>query len=272
MDEQLKQYTTFTVGNLGFFKCNHMPFGLCNMMATFQRLMQDCLRELNLTYYFIYLNNIIVFLHTAEEHLHCLCIIFDQFREHNLKLKLSKCDFFRNKITYLAHWASKDRIHPSNSNLKAITECTLPQTYMEVHAFLVWWATTGGSSRGPYASHSPLASISLGRRPTGSQSGCHSPKMPWRPLRCWNRCVCWLCQTIPVGVWCTQRWIGGSVVQCHHRSRQTGSTTHSLWQQVPDATWEKLSLHQTQVSSIKVGSYRALQWVPALPVICGADR
>ena len=39
MEEASKQYTTFTVGNLGFFKCNHMPFQLCNMPATFQWLM-----------------------------------------------------------------------------------------------------------------------------------------------------------------------------------------------------------------------------------------
>ena len=39
MDEASKQYTAFTMGNLGFYKCNRMPFGLCNMLATFQRLM-----------------------------------------------------------------------------------------------------------------------------------------------------------------------------------------------------------------------------------------
>ena len=99
MDELSKQYTTFTISNLGFFKCDHMPFGLCDAPATFQRLMQDCLRELNLTYCLIYLDNIIVSLQMAEEHLHCLCVVFGRFRKHNLKLKLSKCDFFRNKIT-----------------------------------------------------------------------------------------------------------------------------------------------------------------------------
>ena len=96
--EPLKQYTTFTVGHVGFFDCNHTPFGLCNVPAMLQSLMQNCLRELNLTYCLIYLDGIIVFLQmVAEEHLHCLCIIFDWFREHNLKLKPSKCDFFRNK-------------------------------------------------------------------------------------------------------------------------------------------------------------------------------
>ena len=73
MDKVLKQYTAFTVGNLGFFECNCVPFGLCNAPAMFQRLMQNCLGDLNL----IYLDDIIMFLQTAEEHLHRLCTVFD---------------------------------------------------------------------------------------------------------------------------------------------------------------------------------------------------
>ena len=61
MDEASKQYTTFTVGNLGFFECNRMLFGLCNAPATFQQLMQNCMGELNLIYYLIYLDDLIVF-------------------------------------------------------------------------------------------------------------------------------------------------------------------------------------------------------------------
>ena len=70
MEEALKQYTAFTIGYLGFYKCNHMSFGLCNVLATFQWLMQNCLGELNLIYCLIYLNDLIVFSRTAEEHLH----------------------------------------------------------------------------------------------------------------------------------------------------------------------------------------------------------
>ena len=136
MDELSKQYAMFTVGNLGFFECECMPFGLCNVPATFLRLMQNCLRELNITYCLIYLDNIVIFLQTAEEHLYCLCVIFDWFREHNLKLKPSNCHFFRNEITYLAHQVSKDGVCPGNLNLETIAECAPPQTYMEVHAFL----------------------------------------------------------------------------------------------------------------------------------------
>ena len=60
MKEASKQYTAFTVGNLGLFKCDCMPFQLCNALATFQWLMQNCLGELNLIYCLIYLDDLIV--------------------------------------------------------------------------------------------------------------------------------------------------------------------------------------------------------------------
>ena len=69
-EEASKQYITFTVGNLVFFACDPMPFGLCNGPATFQQLMQNCLGELNLIYCLIYLDDLIMFLWTTEEHLH----------------------------------------------------------------------------------------------------------------------------------------------------------------------------------------------------------
>ena len=113
MDEASKQYTTFTVGTLGFFKCEQIPFGLCNAPTTFQRLMQNCLGELNLTYYLFYLEDMIVSLKMEEEHIHCLCIVFKCFWEHNLKLKPTKCEFFQNEINYLAHHVFKEGVRPS---------------------------------------------------------------------------------------------------------------------------------------------------------------
>ena len=137
MDEASKQYTAFTVGNLGgFFKCEHMSFGLCNAPATFQRLMENCLGELNLTYCLIYLDNVIVFSKMEEEHLKCLHIVFDHFWEHNLRLKPTKCEFFYDEINYLAHHVSKEGVQPSKENLKAVTEFALPWTYTEIQAFL----------------------------------------------------------------------------------------------------------------------------------------
>ena len=55
MMEDCKQYTAFTVGPLGFYECNLMPFGATNAPATFQRLMEDCLGDLNLNWCMVYL-------------------------------------------------------------------------------------------------------------------------------------------------------------------------------------------------------------------------
>ena len=95
MDEASEQYTAFTMGNLGFFECKCMPFGLCYAPATFQRLMQNCLGKLNMTYCLIYLDGIIVFLKTEEEYLHHLHIVFKCFREYHLKLKPTNCKFYQ---------------------------------------------------------------------------------------------------------------------------------------------------------------------------------
>ena len=77
MDEESKQYTAFTLGSMGLYGCKSMPFGLCNAPPTFQRLMQNCLGELNLTYCLIYLDDVIVFSEMPEEHLQTMHVVFD---------------------------------------------------------------------------------------------------------------------------------------------------------------------------------------------------
>ena len=113
-----------------------MPFGLCNVPATFQRLMWNCLGKLNLMYCLIYLDDVIVFSKTKEEHLQCLCIVFKCFWEHNVKLKPSKCEFIHNAINYLAHYVSKEGVQPNNEYLKAVAKFALPQIYVKIQAFL----------------------------------------------------------------------------------------------------------------------------------------
>ena len=100
MEKESKQYTAFTLGSMGLYECESMPFGLCNTPPTFQRLMQNCLGELNLTYCLIYLDDVIVFSEMPEEHLQRMRVVFDHLREHGLKLKLSKCDVFKSEINY----------------------------------------------------------------------------------------------------------------------------------------------------------------------------
>ena len=69
MEESSKQYTAFTVGTLGFFQCECMPFGLCNALATFQCLMTNCLGELNYSTCLVYLDDVVIYLSTQEEHI-----------------------------------------------------------------------------------------------------------------------------------------------------------------------------------------------------------
>ena len=136
MDDASKQYTAFTLGSMGLYEFESMPFGLCNALPTFQRLMQNCLGELNLTYCLIYLDDVIVFSEMPEEHLLRMCVVFNCLREHGLKLKPSKCDVFKSEINYLAHHVSKEGVRPSKKNLESIAQCLPPDTYTKVKSLV----------------------------------------------------------------------------------------------------------------------------------------
>ena len=136
MDEESKQYTAFTLGSMVLYECESMPFGLCNAPPTFQRLMQNCLGELSLTYCLIYLDDVIVFSEMPEEHLQRMQVVFDCLQEHGLKLKPSKCDVFKPEINYLAHHVSEKGVLPSKKNLESIAQCLPPDTYTKVNSFV----------------------------------------------------------------------------------------------------------------------------------------
>ena len=136
MDKESKQYTAFTLVSMGLYKCESMAFGLCNAPPTFQRLMQNCLGELNLTYCLIYLDDVIVFSDVPEEHLRRMRVVFDRLCEHSLKLKPSKCEVFESEIIYLAHYVSQKGVLPSKKNLESITQCPPPDTYTKVKSFV----------------------------------------------------------------------------------------------------------------------------------------
>ena len=136
MLEKACQYTAFTVGSMGMYEFLRMPYGLCNTPATFQRLMQNCLGELNLTYALIYLDDVIVYSCTEEEHLTRLRAVFERFRESGLKLKPSKCNFFHAEINYLGHTVSAKGMEPSMDGIKAIAEMAPPRTYTGIRQFL----------------------------------------------------------------------------------------------------------------------------------------
>ena len=132
MTEASKPLTAFTVGSLGFYECVQKPFGLTNAPATFQHLMETCLGEINLKWCIIYLDDIIVFSKMPEEHIERLRRVFEKLSIAGLRLKLSKCEFFKSRVTYLGHIVSKNGRETDPKKIEAIKEWPVPKTVTEV--------------------------------------------------------------------------------------------------------------------------------------------
>ena len=136
MAEECKAYTAFTCGPLGFYECDTMPFGATNAPATFQRLMHDCLGELNMNWCIVYLDDIIIFSDTKEEHLKRLEAVFQKLCAAGLKLKPSKCFFFKEEIEYLEHVVSGKGISTNPKKIEAVSKWPTPRTVYDVRSFL----------------------------------------------------------------------------------------------------------------------------------------
>ena len=136
MEEDSKALTAFPVGPLGFYECECMPFGLTNAPATFQQLMQSCLGNLHLHYCIIYLDDVIVFSKTPEEHFIRLRAVFEKLKQVGLRLKPSKCEFFRQELTYLGHVVSKEGIQTDSKKVEAICKWPIPTNMTKVRSFL----------------------------------------------------------------------------------------------------------------------------------------
>ena len=136
MAEECKAYTAFTCGPLGFYECDTMPFGATNAPATFQRLMHDCLGESNMNWCIVYLDDIIIFSDTKEEHLKRLEAVFQKLCAAGLKLKPSKCFFFREEIEYLGHVVSGKGISTNPKKIEAVSKWPTPKTVYDVRSFL----------------------------------------------------------------------------------------------------------------------------------------
>ena len=136
IDEASKQFTAFTVGPLGFYECECMPFSLTNAPATFQRLMEDCLGDLHLNMCIIYLDDVIIFSKTSKEHLVRLWAVFEKFAAAGLKLKLSKCELVKTRIHYLGHVVSENGIECDPRIIEVVLKWPIPTTVTEVRQFL----------------------------------------------------------------------------------------------------------------------------------------
>ena len=136
MSEESHQYTAFTVGSMGMYEFLRMPYGLCNVPAMFQHLMQNCLGEMNLQFTLIYLDNVIVYSRMQEDHLTHLQVVLDCLAHHGLKLKPSECHFFKENITYLGHEISAKGMLPGQEGIQKITNIGPPTTITGIRKFV----------------------------------------------------------------------------------------------------------------------------------------
>ena len=111
-----------------------VPFGLAQALAYFQELMTGILNDF--LFAIAYLDNIIIFSKTQQEHLSQICMVFEKLRTANLSMKKSKCNFFSKEIQYLGHILSTTSICPLPSKTHAIQHMNPPMTSKQVRAFL----------------------------------------------------------------------------------------------------------------------------------------
>jgi len=135
MDPKSITKTAF-VTNQGHYEWLVMPFGLKNAPATFQRIIQTALSDLLYKGAINYLDDFIIYTETFEEHIELLREVFKRLRQHNIKLKLSKCFFAKSEVEYLGHIISHNTVKPSPRKIEAVKEFPIPKTVREVRRFL----------------------------------------------------------------------------------------------------------------------------------------
>ena len=128
MDEKDKEKTAFAC-HKGLFEF------ISNAPAVFQELMSVVLQGCN-DFLTAYLDDIMIFSPTLEEHLKHICIIFDKLRQHNLKLKLKKCSFLKSETNYLGFVISEEGIKPDQKKIEAIRSLPVPACVKEVRSFI----------------------------------------------------------------------------------------------------------------------------------------
>ena len=116
------------------YEFNRCPFGLSQAPAYFQRLIHEVLK--GITFAFGYLDDILIFSPDNKTHLEHLELVFQRLREADLKLKASKCNFFKKHIQYLGHLVSGEGIEPLPEKLEAVRKMPPPTTPKEVRQFL----------------------------------------------------------------------------------------------------------------------------------------
>ena len=121
---------------LGLFQFKVLPFGLTNAPATFQRAMNDIFRPFIGKFVLVYLDDILIFSKSAEEHAQHLTQVLELLRKHRLYAKLSKCDFFKPEVNYLGHLVTAQGIRPDPKKVQAVSDWPCPTSQSALRSFL----------------------------------------------------------------------------------------------------------------------------------------
>ena len=120
----------------GHFEMTRMPFGLNNSASTFQRTMELALQGLQWETCIIYIDDIIVFAKTIEEHLKRVEQVFERLKQAGLKLKPEKCDMLQEEVTFLGHVVAAKGVRPNATNISKIMAWPAPKTPKQVKQFV----------------------------------------------------------------------------------------------------------------------------------------
>ena len=135
MDPKDFEKTGFTT-SFGLYHFKVMPFGLANSPATFERMMERVLSGLHWGTCLIYIDDVIIFSKTFDEHIVRLHQVLSRLKEANLKLSPAKCKLFRHEVEYLGHVVSQHGVGMDPKKTKAIMEWPTPRNAKEVRGFV----------------------------------------------------------------------------------------------------------------------------------------
>ena len=135
MEPADKEKTAFSTP-FGLFQFNVMPFGLCNAPSTFQRLMEMVLAGLHWSICLVYIDDVIVYGRTCQEHLTRLEEVFERLQHAGLKMKPSKCYLLQKRVRYLGHVLSENGVETDPEKISCIKNWPVPTNVEELRRFL----------------------------------------------------------------------------------------------------------------------------------------
>ena len=135
MDEESIEVTSFTT-KFGNYQFKVMPFGLTNAPSTFQREMNRILFPFIGKFVYNFIDDILIYSKTIEEHLSHIRQVLAVFKEHKLKINIEKCLFMQKEVEVLGHKVSVEGLSPLDSKIKAIKDWKAPSNVHELRSFL----------------------------------------------------------------------------------------------------------------------------------------